>query len=215
MRLFLSSQDLGKYPLIARKLAGKNNRAAYIKNAQDDLPPKERNFSTPDKKRLFEDVGFTFEEIDLRDYFGKSEKLAKKLSTFGSVWFAGGNTFILRRAMKASGLDDILKDFLKEDKLLYGGWSAGACITAPSLRGIEHGDRPQPDVVPNDYPIKKTIWDGLNLVSYMIVPHYKSDWFGEQADSSIKYFNANKIPFRPLRDGQVVVIDGDKEESLK
>jgi len=215
MRLFLSSQDFGNYPKIAAKLAGKNKKAAYLKNAQDDLAPEERNFSTPDKKKMFEAAGFEFKEIDLRDFFGKSDKLAEKLADFGSVWSAGGNTFILRRAMKASGLDDILTKRLKKDDIMYGGWSAGACITAPSLHGIEYGDRPQPDAVPSNYPIKETIWEGLNLVRFMIVPHHKSDWFDKEADKSIEYFKKHKIPYRPLEDGQVVVIDGDKEEFLK
>ena len=215
MRLFLSSQDFGNYPDVAAKMDGSNKKAAYIKNAQDDLPPQERNFSTPEKKKMFESAGFDFEELDLRDYFGKSKELLNKLSNFGSFWSSGGNTFILRRAMKASGLDVILKQLLKEDKIMYGGWSAGACVTAPSLHGIEYGDRPQPDVVPKNYPVKKTIWEGLNLVPFIIVPHCKSDWFGKEADKSIKYFKKHKIPYKPLEDGQVIVIDGKKTEFLK
>ncbi|MGA3150478.1 MAG: Type 1 glutamine amidotransferase-like domain-containing protein [Candidatus Saccharimonadales bacterium] len=215
MRLFLSSQDLGNYPEVAAKLAGKNKKAAYLKNAQDDLSPEERNWSTPEKKKMFEAAGFEFEEIDLRDYFGESEKLLNKLSNFGSLWSSGGNTFILRRAMRASSLDMILKKLLKEDKILYGGWSAGACITAPSLRGIEYGDRPQPDAVPDNYPNKEIIWDGLGLVDFMIVPHCKSDWFGAEADKSIQYFKKHKISYKPLEDGQVILIDGTREEFLK
>lgn len=214
MRLFLSSQNLGNYPEIAARLAGKNKKAAYIKNAQDDKPD-ERDVNTPEKKLMFESAGFEFEEINLRDYFDKPEKLLNKLSNFGSVWSAGGNTFILRRAMQASGLDIILKDLLKKNKIMYGGWSAGACITAPSLHGIEYGDRPQPDVVPSDYPSKEIIWDGLNLVPFMIVPHHKSDWFGTKADVSIEYLKRHKIPYKPLEDGQVFIVDGDKRELLK
>src|SRR3990167_1920870 len=113
MRLFLSSQDFGDYPEVAAKLAGRNRKAAYVKNAQDDKPD-ERDLSTPEKKLMFEAAGFEFEEIDLRNYFGKSKDLLNKLSNFGSFWSSGGNTFILRRAMKASGLDEILKQLLKE-----------------------------------------------------------------------------------------------------
>lgn len=215
MRLFLSSQDFGNYPGVAAKLAGKNKKAAYIKNAQDDLPPKKRNWSTPEKKKMFEAAGFEFEELDLRDYFGKPEKLLSKLSNFGSFWSSGGNTFILRRAMAASGFDRIIKQLLEQDKIMYGGWSAGACVMAPSLHGIEHGDRPQPDVVPKNYPIKKTIWDGLNLAPFMIVAHCKSDWFGKEADASIQYFKRHKIPYKALDDGQVIVVDDKKVKFLK
>src|SRR3989344_8790705 len=118
---FLLSQDFGNYPEVAAKKAGKNKKALYIKNAQDNLPPEERNFSTPEKKKMFEAAGFEFEEIDLRDYFGKPEELLNLLSNFGSFWSSGGNVFVLRRAYAASGLDKILVNLLKDDKIIYGG----------------------------------------------------------------------------------------------
>jgi len=214
VRLFLSSQDLGNYPEVARQLAGDNAKAAFIKNAQDDKPASERDFSTPEKKLMFESVGFDFEEIDLRDYFGKQDGLRGKLSSFGSVWCAGGNTFILRRAMKLSGLDEILLDSLSKDQILYGGWSAGACVTAPSLDGIQRGDRPHPDVVPDEYSIKETIWEGLDLVPFMIIPHVNMEWFIDDAKEAERYMTEKNIPFKRLEDGQVIVIDGRKVEFL-
>src|SRR6266404_3570899 len=120
MRLFLSSQDLGNHAETAAKMAGANKKALFIKNAQDYLPAEQRNFSTPEKKKMFEAAGFEFEEIDLRDYFGKPDKLLNKLSNSGSFWSSGGNSFVLRRAFAASGLDKILVDLLKKDKILYG-----------------------------------------------------------------------------------------------
>jgi dipeptidase E len=215
MRLFLSSQDLGNYAERAFELAGENKKAAFMKNAQDDLPSDERNSSNPQKQKMFEDAGFEFEMIDLRDYFGKPAELLNKLSDFGSIWSSGGNTFILRRAFKASGFDEIIIKMLKEDKILYGGWSAGACITGRSLHGIEYGDRPQPEVVPDSYPIKDTIWDGLGLIPYMIVPHCDSDWFIKDAHATIKYFETYNRPYKKLKDGQVIIVNGGKEEFLK
>ena len=114
----MSSQDFGVHAELARQLAGTNNRAAFIKNAQDDKPSEERNFTTPQKRLMFENAGFSFEELDLRDFFGRPKELEAKIEMFGSVWCAGGNTFILRRAMKASGLDEILIRLIKEDKIL-------------------------------------------------------------------------------------------------
>lgn len=195
-------------------MAGDNKRLAFIKNAQDDKPAEERNFSTPEKKKMFEDAGFIFEEVDLREYFGKSEALEQKLSDFGVIWCSGGNTFILRRAMMASGLDELLKEWLKKDKVMYGGWSAGACLCAPSLNGIQYGDRPSPDVVPSEYPIKETIWEGLDLIPFMIVPHCDQEWFQEHASGSIKYLEESGIEYKALNDGQVVIVDGDKQETL-
>lgn len=215
MRLFLSSQDFGNYAAEAIKLVGKKRYAIFIKNAQDDLLEEERNFTTPEKKKMFEEAGFTFEEIDLRDYFGKSEALKKALSTAGSVWCAGGNTFILRRAMRFSGLDKILTALLEEDKILYGGWSAGACITSKSLKGIEFGDRPTPGAVPDNYPSKEVIYEGLGFVDIMIIPHCNMEWFKESANQTESYFLNHKVQYKKLNDGQVIVVNGEKMEFLK
>ena len=215
MSLFLSSQDLGKHAHKAAQLAGVNKKAAFIRNAQDALPEAERNFTTPEKKAMFEKAGFTFEEIDLRDYFGKPKALEQRLSDFGSVWCAGGNTFILRRAMKASGLDVLLVELLRKDKILYGGWSAGACITAASLYGLDTGDRAEPEVVPDNYPDKETIWKGLGLVSFVVVPHCDQAWFKQDAKTWITYLKQHHRPYKPLNDGQVVIVDGDTIETLK
>ncbi|HSX18123.1 MAG TPA: Type 1 glutamine amidotransferase-like domain-containing protein [Candidatus Saccharimonadales bacterium] len=215
MRLFLSSQDLGNYADVAAKLAGKNKKALYIKNAQDDLPPEERNFSTPEKKKMFEAAGFIFEEIDLRDYFGKTEKLAKKLSEAGSFWSAGGNVFVLRRAFAASGLDKILLDMLKKDEILYGGWSAGSMIMTPDLKGADWDETDRPDIIPKGYKESKIIWEGLALVPFYIVPHIGNEMFGDRPKGMVNYYETNNLPYYALKDGQVVVVDGDKTEFLK
>jgi dipeptidase E len=214
MRLFLSSQDLGKYADVAAEMAGTNKKAALIRNAGDEKRAEERNANTPEKVRMFEAAGFKVEEFDLRNYFGKPDKLAKDLSDYGSVWCSGGNTFILRRAMKASGFDELVTRLLLEDKIMYGGWSAGACLCAPSLDGIQYGDRPSPEAVPDNYPIKDTIWEGLDLIPFMIVPHCDQEWFKEQAEESIKHLKKAGVEYEPLNDGQVVIVDGDKQETL-
>lgn len=216
MRLFLSSQDLGKYPQVAAKMAGKNKKALYIKNAQDDLPPEQRNFSTPEKKKMFEAVGFEFEEIDLRDYFGKPDKLLNKLSNYGSFWSAGGNVFVLRRAFAASSLDKILTNLLKDDKILYGGWSAGAMIMTPELAGADWSEEDRPHIIPKGYnKNQKAIWKGLNLVPFHIVPHFGNVKFGEGPQRMIDYYEKHKLPHYVLQDGQVIVVNGDKEKFLK
>jgi dipeptidase E len=217
MRLFLSSQDLGDYGQKAAKLAGSNRRAAYIKNAQDDKPPEERNFSTPEKKKMFLEAGFDyFEEIDLRDYFGQPDNLLNKLSKFGSLWGAGGNVFVLRRAFAASGLDNILINLLKEDKILYGGWSAGAMIMSPDLKGADWTEEDRPHLIPRGYDQKqKVIWDGLNQVPFYIAPHFGNPIFEHGPQAMIDYYESRNLPHKVLKDGQVIVVDGDKTEFLK
>lgn len=214
MRLYLSSQDLGNHADVARRMAGDNPKAIFIKNAQDDSPEDQRNFSNPQKLQMFKDAGFDAEMIDLRDYFGKKDELSKLLKGVGSFWSSGGNTFILRRAMKASGFDEIISDMLKKDEIMYGGWSAGACVASKNLHGIEHGDRPKPDIVPSNYPVKETIWEGLGLVDFMIIPHCNQEWFKESVGLTEEHLKKLGRKYYKLNDGQAIVVNGEKVELL-
>lgn len=214
MRLFLSSQDLGNYAEVAAKMTGANKKALFIKNAQDNEAPEVRNFSNPEKQKMFEQAGFEFEMIDLRDYFGKPKELEMKLTTAGSFWSSGGNTFILRRAMKASGLDEILKKLLNDDKILYGGWSAGAMIMTPDLKGPDWSEGDRANIVPKGYDAE-VIWEGLNLVPFYVVPHFGSEIHGDSPQKLADYYESKNLRHYILEDGQVIVIDGHREEFLK
>jgi len=87
-------------------------------------------------------LGFTAEEVDLRDHFIDSSLLAGKLQRYGVVWLRGGNAFMLRYALARSGAAVELTRLLGEDAIVYSGYSAGACVLAPSLRGLETVDAP-------------------------------------------------------------------------
>ena len=64
---------------------------------------------------------------------------------------------------------------------------------------------------PDDKPYKKlqeTIWEGLNFLEYMILPHYDSDHpESEDIDKEVEYCKQNNIPFKTLRDGEVIIIE--------
>lgn len=212
MRLFLSSEDFGKYPEALVELAGDNTKVAFVNNAKDNWSAEDRIEKTEEKKQGFHQLGFEVHELDLRGFFGQPKQLEEELKSFGMIWASGGNTFILRRAMKTSGLDKILQKRLGEDSLVYGGSSAGSIIATPSLHGTELGD--DPNEIPQHYP-REIVWQGLNLVDFYIVPHFKSDWFGKEADAMVAYLEKRKLPYKTLKDGQVIIIDGTKKELLK
>jgi dipeptidase E len=211
MRLFLSSQNVGNHADRLLDLVGENKKLIYIPNAGDYSQKAVSEAKREEHKKQFEDLGFTFTKVDLKDYFGKPEELAKKLRGAGLVWVPGGNTFLLRRAMYDSGLDRLLVTLLKEDKLVYGGSSAGSIVMTPSLHGTEWGD--DPDQVKEVYG-KDKIWSGLGLVDFFIVPHYGSDWFADEAKHMAGYLKKHNLPYKALKDGQVIAVDGAKQELL-
>ncbi len=213
MRLFLSSQNLGNYPQVFLALLGENKKLAYSQNAKDDWAPEDRRAKTEEHRQQFKAAGFEFTELDLRDYFGKTEALKDFLQDFGGIWLSGGNTFALRIAMQKSGLDKFLLDWVKQDKIAFGGSSAGSIIATPSLEGADW--ETDIDNAKKMYGEEALIWDGLGLVDYYFVPHIGSGWFAEQAERMAKLLQEKKLPFKKLTDGQAIVIDGDKEEFLK
>ena len=141
MRLYLSSFRLGDHPEHLAALVGESGRrAVVIANALDDAPAGVRRLGVEDELADLAGLGFDAVELDLRDYFGHQQRLRRDLGGFCLAWLRGGNVFMLRYALFRSGGDVIFRDLLAADTLVYAGYSAGACVLSPSLRGLEAVD---------------------------------------------------------------------------
>ncbi len=212
MRLFLSSYKLGNKPDELPTLVGNNKRTAIIMNSQDAKTPESRTERLQQEIERLAALGLQPEELDLRKYFGKPDELKELIKNFGLVWVRGGNVFLLRRAFKQSGFDEIITDLLKNDQIAYGGFSAGVCVLAPSLEGIELVD--PKDEIADGYD-KEVVWDGLGVLGYAVAPHYKSNHpESDDIQKCVEYFADNHILFKTLRDGEIIVINGDKEKII-
>lgn len=205
MKLFLSSDHLGNDPRKFLDLFSDNKNVAVISNAKDYKGLEERNEGTETEIKSLKNLGLNPREIDLRDYFGRKEELKERLNEFSAVWVRGGNTFILRRTMKESELDEILREKISDKNFIYGGYSAGSCVVTPTLKGLEFMD--DPNVVPEGYKAE-IIWEGLSFVDYLIVPHYQSDNSESPgAERTVRYLKENNILFKTLRDGEVIITE--------
>jgi dipeptidase E len=210
MRLYLSSFRNGNKPEELLKLLGSGRRTAVIFNAQDWKSDEDRKTDFDQEIERLQHIGLQTEEVDLRQHFGQSDGLKEILASFDLVWVRGGNVFVLRRAFKQSGADKIISELVSNDKVVYGGYSAGVDIMQPHLHGIELVD--DPNVAPEGYD-KEIIWECLGLISYCVAPHYKSD-HPESADidKSVEYYIENHIPFIALHDGEAIVINGESQK---
>jgi dipeptidase E len=208
MKFYLSSFKIGneESKLIEMTKNG-NKKVAYIHNALDFATDLERrkNSDAADISDL-ERLGFIVDILDLKEYFNNSEELEEKLKHYDILWVRGGNTFVLAQAMRLSGFDEIVKKYFRNNKdIVYGGYSAGICILGPTLRGIHLADDPYQKPYGEEY---ETIWDGLSILDYSIAPHYKSDHKeSEDIDKTIEYMIDNKILFKALRDGEVIILE--------
>jgi dipeptidase E len=211
MKFFLSSFNIGNQPDKLREILGSNLTALVITNAGDGWD----SYRSQQLPRFIQDlaaIGIRAKELDLRKYFGKTKKLQEKLSDVGLIWVTGGNTFILRRAMFESGLDKILPDLLRSNKIVYGGFSAGICVLSPSLQGVHLADEPKD--IPEGYN-KEIIWDGLGLIDFYIVPHFQSGHDESLlADKVVEYYENRKLPYQTLVDGEALLIEDDKVAKL-
>jgi len=146
-------------------------------------------------------------ELDLRDYFGQQQRLRQDLSGIGLAWLRGGNTFMLRYALHRSGADEVFRDLLAADALVYAGYSAGACVLAPSLHGLELVD--DAEAVTRAYG-SPPLWDGLALIEEAFVPHYRSPGHPETdaIEAVVARYSAEGIAYRTLRDGQALLVNG-------
>ena len=188
---------------------------AYISNAKDYHGPKIRQQRMEENFGYWKSLGLSPLEIDLRTYFQKPG-VERTLDGYEFIWLAGGNTFLLRRALKYTGIDEYLIKRVAEDSVIYGGESAGAIMATPTLRGSEDAstNEDNPNYAPKPYT-KEAIWDGLGLIDYVVVPHYKTPGLEESIDGYVNYLKEHKIPFITIREDEAVLVNGDKEEFLK
>jgi dipeptidase E len=216
MRMYLSSFRLGRYANVLTEMIGSNLRAAMIENALDYIPVSARKKYAEDVYDPIKEMaerGVSAEYLDLRDYFGEPTRLKLALKEFGLVWVLGGNSFLLLKAMKLSGFDEILRNALSNDELVYGGFSAGAVVMTPTLDGIHLMDDPNLSV--DGYP-DEVDWRGLALFPECIVPHFASPHpEAEAAERAAFYMKQQAIPHVKLRDGEVIVVRGGKTEILR
>lgn len=206
MRLFLASYRFGAHADRLAALAGPPGRVAVIANACDAWPRARAAAVTSDLVPL-RTLGYRPEEVDLREYAGRAKALAQRLAEFPMLWVRGGNTFVLRAQFARSGADLVIPELLAADTLVYAGYSAGACVLAPDLHGLETADDPA-EVLPACGIEPR--WDGLGLIDRPIVPHIDSatdpDGDGNRLAAA---YRAAGVEHWALTDDDVVVVDGD------
>lgn len=205
MRLYLSSYRLGDNPEKLAEIVGKGNKIAIIGNAMDFADAETRDGRLKENFEELKEIGLNPVEVDLRDYFGKPEQLKEKMSEFKAVYVRGGNTFLLRRAFAQSGFDKWLLSKKNNPDFVYSGYSAGGCVLSPNLKGMEKVD--DPHALAPGYE-SEIIWEGLNLLDYVFVPHFESDHpESARVSDEVEYYKKNNIPFKTLHDGKVIIIE--------
>lgn len=161
---------------------------AFIPTAGNVYPS--RPWIDADRKALF-DLGYSVYDVELT---GQSvEKLREALEAADVIFVAGGNTSYLFEQAHASGFDVVIKELLSKGKL-YIGSSAGSILAGPSVEYCIEEDR---EDLPADFVLHNPT--GLNLVDYVILPHYPG--YQEQNDKLADKFS-DRFRFVKLTDAE-------------
>ncbi len=214
MRLYLASHNLGPYVNELLKLVGEGRKALFIENARDYYPDKKRTNDLQEKLNMLSELGFEVEELDLRDYFGKSDKLREFINSYKPdlIYACGGNVFLLATAYRLSGFDEILREDLARDKYVYGGFSAGIMAICKTIRFYGHGHL-VPERVPEIYGVDAVL-DGVGLVDYQLIPHADVPKHLETTKEYIKRIELAGLKALPLNQEAVIVINGNNQRIL-
>jgi dipeptidase E len=206
VRMYLSSFDVGNSPERLARLVGGGMRAAIIVNALDHRDTARAQWLESQTAKL-QSLGFAVQELDLRWFFGRPDRISEMLEQFDVVWVNGGNAFILRRAMKQSGFDVAIAELLARDRIVYAGFSAAAVIASSTLRALDRVS--DPVEVPRGYE-PAMVWDGLGILPFALVVHFESDHPESAAvGEEVAFYERHRMPYRTLRDGEVFLMDGE------
>jgi dipeptidase E len=212
MKLYLSSYRLGNFPDELKRLIGKSNaEVAVCVNALDAIDEDDRSRILNRELEDMKSLGFSVEELDLRNYFGV-DGLLEKMKVYDGIWLSGGNVFILAKAFKQSGFDKVIDQQVKSGNLVYAGYSAAFCVLVSSLHGVELVD--DKDAVALGYEINE-VWEGVGLIDFYPIVHFRSDHHeSELVEKEYEYVCKNNIKHRTFKDGDVYIVDGEREEVL-
>lgn len=211
MRLYLSSFRFGSDPQALVDLMRREGPVVVIANGLDAEDPATRAERVDEERVRFAALGLDAHELDLRLYLDLPDDLVSALAKAQLVWLRGGNVFVLRHALARTSAGVMLVDLLRRDEIVCGGYSAGPCVLGSTLRGLEAVDDPAPV---GDLWKEAPIWEGLAVVNYAVVPHWRSPSHpaSELMNRVVASHLATATPHLKLRDGEALVIQGETVE---
>lgn len=100
------------------------------------------------------------------------EVVSEKISNADIIYIGGGDTVKLVNTLKETGMDKMLKEAVKKDKVIAGISAGAIALCQYGLSDVE---------IMNNISDNYVKVDGLGILDYMFVPHFSSD-FKKQED---------------------------------
>ena len=116
----------------------------------------------PDCKRWITSVFERYGLTDIETWTKLTEVTVETITDIDAIYISGGNTYQLLAKLRTAGLDSLLREFVSDGGVLYGG-SAGAIICGETI-----------ETTPDENRVEITDTTGLGLLSNTDVwCHYK------------------------------------------
>ena len=160
---------------------------------------KDKSWVYKDRDKLVE-MGFVVKDLDIANK--TKDNLQKELENVDVVFVSGGNTFYLLEKAKESGFDKIIKKLINKG-VVYIGSSAGSALVCPTIGMIKGLDDPA------DAPSLKS-YKGLNVVDFLILPHYGDEDYKEQYKTILKKWQNKGYELKLLANNQALIVNGNE-----
>lgn len=201
MVLYLSSQKFGDdTSFLEEWITEHDNKILLIYNALEMKGEEVIQKNSKEDKELLEKIGFDVKIVDLKDYFDNKDKLNNDFKKYSAYCIMGGNVFILRQAMKYSGFDAFLESNINKD-YLYIGYSAGSSVLSRNIKILDSVDAPI-----SFYKENSIVYNGIGLIDYVFIPHYKSDYHKVHLiEDVVKKCKRGNVNYKAIKDGEVII----------
>lgn len=167
-------------------LPNKSQRVAFIPTAGNCY--RDKPWQEADRKALA-DLGYSVFDVDLKGT--NAARLKEQLESSDIIFVAGGNTTYLVEFVHASGFDTMIRNLLSHGRI-YIGSSAGSILAGPSVEPFIEEDRSE---LLQDFVLHDST--GLNLVDYVILPHYPEN---AETDDRIEKQFSKRLKFLKMTD---------------
>ncbi|NTV22479.1 MAG: type 1 glutamine amidotransferase-like domain-containing protein [Candidatus Yonathbacteria bacterium] len=171
MKLFLASSLNQTIQKFDEKIEGglRGKTVLFFANASD--PYDGEKWWITNDRIAFEKFGCIVHEADLRTL--DSDALRKLLDSSDIIHFCGGSVVYLMSLIRERGVEEIIKEYVLSDKIMYSGTSAGSMIASKNLELCKYDTEEEPFVS------NMKDWSGFAFVHVYILPHAGSPDFSE------------------------------------
>lgn len=203
-RLFLTSSVAWVAHDIAKRIDTKGLKLAFILTPTE-VEEGDLSWLDYDRKALI-NVGF-----ELTDYTFTNktkEEVENFLKDFDGIYMSGGNVFWFLAKIQESESAQVIIDFVNSGKL-YISTSAGSIIAGPDIYNTRNLEKFAKSP-------KLESYKGLNLVNFLILPHWGSKSFRERyMDDRMENSYSEDYPIVLLSDNSYILVEDEKVEIIK